>query len=204
MGMVIFFNILAILVLIVSILFFTATRKWSVREIQRIENKKKEIEEILGSADQMIDELNRFSDYMITCIEDKVREIKSMMVKIDVKVDSSRTMMAQQAIVEQKGSNPRCDEENNEAERNISKTIVPFSNKGIAFNANKIYSYSNYSKASLTENRAVDKIINSNMKSKQIISLAEKGFSETEIARKLNVGRGEIQLVLGMKNSTAS
>ncbi len=204
MGMVIFFNILAILVLIASILFFTTTRKWSIREIQRIEKKKEEIEEILSSADQMLDELNRFSDYMVTHIEDKVREIESMIVKIDVKVDDSKSALAEKTVVTQQGGSHRCYEKNNQNVRNISKTIVPFSNKGIAFNANKIYSYSSYSSAFLPENGAVDNIINSNIKSKQIISLAEKGLSETEIARKLNVGRGEIQLVLGMRNGTAS
>lgn len=204
MGMTIFFNILAILVLISSILFFTATRKWSIREIQRIEKKKEEIEEILGSADQMLDELNRFSDYMVTHIEDKVREIESMIVKIDVKVDDSKSTLAQKAVATQQGGSHGCYEKNNQNEGNVSKTIVPFSNKGIAFNANKIYSYSSYSSATISENRVAEKIINSNIKSKQIISLAEKGFSETEIAKKLNVGRGEIQLVLGMRNGTAS
>lgn len=43
-----------------------------------------------------------------------------------------------------------------------------------------------------------EKPILSNKKHMEVINLAHKGLNETEIARKLNMGKGEIQLILGV------
>jgi orotate phosphoribosyltransferase-like protein len=43
-----------------------------------------------------------------------------------------------------------------------------------------------------------EKIISINNKHNEVITLANKGLNETEIARKLNMGKGEIQLILGV------
>ncbi|AUG57944.1 DUF6115 domain-containing protein [Acetivibrio saccincola] len=42
------------------------------------------------------------------------------------------------------------------------------------------------------------KIVSLNSKYKEVISLSQSGFNETQIAKKLNMGKGEIQLVLGI------
>ncbi|NLI59141.1 MAG: hypothetical protein GX387_11620 [Clostridium sp.] len=42
------------------------------------------------------------------------------------------------------------------------------------------------------------KIVSANSKYKEVISLSQSGLNETQIAKKLNMGKGEIQLVLGI------
>lgn len=42
------------------------------------------------------------------------------------------------------------------------------------------------------------KIVSANNKYKEVINLSQSGLNETQIAKKLNMGKGEIQLVLGI------
>ena len=37
-----------------------------------------------------------------------------------------------------------------------------------------------------------------NIRHKEVLELAENGMNDTEIAKKLNMGKGEVQLILGM------
>jgi len=43
-----------------------------------------------------------------------------------------------------------------------------------------------------------EKVIPINSKHKEVLALAQKGLNETEIAKKLSMGKGEIQLILGV------
>ena len=200
MGISIFFNVLAIFVLLLSMIFLIIIRKWSAREIKRIDKKKNEIEEMLLSADQMIDELNRFSDYMIGHIEEKVQEAEELILQIDNKIDNRQIAVQDELIitrsVEEKMRNLK-----NQAEKANAKTIIPFTNKASVVNPGKMQMYT---RTGTIGGSPSDNLLKSNLKTKQIISLAEKGLDEAEIAKMLNVGRGEIQLILGMRNGTTS
>jgi hypothetical protein len=200
MGISIFFNVLAIFVLFLSMVFLMIIRKWSAREIKRIDKKKNEIEEMLLSADQMIDELNRFSDYMIGHIEEKVQEAENLISQIDNKIDN-RQMAIQAQSFSTKIIQEKLQISPNQAEKASAKTIIPFTNKSSAVNLGKMQMYT---RAGITGGRPSDNLLTSNLKTKQILSLSEKGFDEAEIAKMLNIGRGEIQLILGMRNGTTS
>ncbi len=193
-----FLNVLSVLILISSLIYLIVVRKWSKRELRRIENKKTEIEAIVESADQMIDELNRFSDYIIVHIAEKTHEVEEMLRQLDDNIEEKRQLMGVFSQSEGEESARETDESDN-AEEGICTTVIPMLNKPVGRWSNRAYIYS---KPAAKEVRPVEKIINSNTKSRQIVLLAEKGFDETEIAKRLNVGRGEIQLILGMKNGT--
>ena len=191
MGISIFFNVLAIFVLLLSMVFLIIVRKWSAREIKRIDKKKNEIEEMLLSADQMIDELNRFSDYMIGHIEEKVQEAEKLISQIDDKIDN-RQIAVQDKLISTKRVEEKLQNLKNQEEKANAKTIIPFTNKASVVNPGKMQMYTRTG------------TIGAGLKTKQIISLAENGLDEAEIAKMLNVGRGEIQLILGMRNGTTS
>lgn len=185
MGFSIFLNILSILILIFTVILFAVSKRWSTREISKIDRKKKEVEDIIDSADQMIDELNRFSDYMLQCMQDKAKEAEAILEDLDNKINTRRALVG------------------NQAEKDSSRTIIPFSNKNVSPNFGKVSSYTNMKVSSIPKVKSSDSTYYFSPKSRQIISLAEDGLGEAEIAKKLNIGRGEIQLVLGMKKIRA-
>jgi len=182
----IFINAFSAFFLVFSLIFLVLFKRWGKHEFARIEKKKKELEELLDSADQMIDEMNNFSDYVITNLEEKSFSVEKMVVSLEEKIKHNKEYI----------ENIRTQEKETKEEKSgMAKTIIPFQSRipstgGI--------------KKSITESKACSfedqsfKPRKDSSKSMQILQMAENGFDETEIARKLNVGRGEIQLVLGM------
>ncbi len=193
-----FLNVISVLILIFSLIYLFVVRKWSKRELRRIENKKTEIETILESADEMIDELNRFSDYIILNIAEKTHEVEEMLQQLDDNIKERRQLL-DTFTQSNAGEDKTKTEEADNVEEDVCNTVIPLLNKS----AGSFLKRANiYSKPTAKEIRPAEKIINSNTKSRQIVLLAEKGFDETEIAKRLNVGRGEIQMILGMRNGT--
>lgn len=200
MSFSIFMNIFSVLILIFAMLLFTVNRSWSSRELKRVENKKKEIENILESADQMIQELNNFSDYIINYIGDKMHEVDDMIADVDAEINERKIIISQQNNMFKEAGN-KLEHTRNQLEKGDQKAVIPFVNKISADNINKMHTYSNNNLFSV---RTTENFMNASLKSGQIIALAEKGLDEAQIAKKLNIGRGEIQLILGMKNGTTS
>lgn len=194
----IFLSTLSLFVLLFSILFLIFTRKWSTREIKKIENKKKELEEILLSADQMIVELNKFSDYMISDIEKKVGEVEGLISEIDNKIENRQAAVQEHIDSAEKTRGGPLDLKNQEDKTNM-KTIIPLINRAITVNHEKMQTYT---RLGTMGSKSLNNLLNSKSKTSQIVSLSEKGFDEAEIARMLNIGRGEVQLILGMRNGT--
>jgi len=179
-----FLNALSVFLVIFSLIFLLLFRRWGKREFARIEKKKKELEEILNTADQMIDELNRFSDYVITNLEEKSLTVEKMVFSLENKINHNKEYLENIKPLEIETK-----------EQNIEnvKTIIPFQSRASAAVNTKWHVNKNIP----NENRNIKLKANSS-KTAQILQLAEEGLNETEIAKKLNVGRGEIQLVLGM------
>ncbi|MGE5473481.1 MAG: DUF6115 domain-containing protein [Ignavibacteriales bacterium] len=178
-------NAISVFFLVFSLLFFFVFKRWGQREFDRIEKKKKEIEEIISTADQMIDEMNRFSDYMITNLEEKSDTVEKMVVSLEEKIKRNKKVIEGIKTVEK-----AIDEDKIE----IAKTIIPFQSRASSIINTK---GAVEIKQDLLENENYKPRVNSS-KSNQILKLAENGLDETEIAKRLKVGRGEIQLVLGM------
>lgn len=181
----IFLNAFSMFFLVFSLLFLVLFKRWGRREFARLEKKKQELEEILNTADQMIDELNRFSDYMITNLEEKSETVGEMVVSLEEKIKRNKSFIESIKTLE----NPT-----NEDKIEAAKTIIPFQGRVSSAVSSKKLTELN---RDISENMNFRPRISSN-KSSQILKLAENGLDETEIAKKLNVGRGEIQLVLGM------
>ena len=137
----------------------------------------------------MLDELNKFSDYMLSHVEERIQDAQTMLIKVDNDIEKKKDLLVENKNI--RDFTGVID----------SKIVVPFLSKNIECNSNKIRTYS---KENISRLKPSENTINSNMKSRQIIALSEKGLNEAEIAKKLNIGRGEIQLILGMKNGIVS
>jgi len=181
----VFLNAFSAFLLVFSLIFLVLFKRWGQREFARIEKKKKELEEILNTADQMIDELNKFSDYVITNIEEKSCDVEKMVVSLEEKISFNKKFIE---------SIKTFNKETKEEKIETAKTIIPFQSR--ISSTVRVKGLTNLMPGSFEDERFRSRMKSS--KSMQILQLAEKGLNETEIAKKLNVGRGEIQLVLGM------
>lgn len=180
--------------------------------IKNYENKKQELVEIINDAEQMIEELNKFSDYVVTQMDFKNEELS-----VNLKKAREEIMMLSQK------SHNNCElEEVKEAEVNEklkAEINIPV-RQDIAVNGNyktqavvheplfklnsdiEIESL-NYEKSALntvasykTQVARTDKVIPINNKYNEVLKLSKCGMAESDIARRLNMGKGEIQLIL--------
>jgi len=162
----------------------------------RMDEKKAELLNLIRDAEIMVEELNKFSDYIITVIEEKNSEMDSKFSEADKLINTIKNEMASfsnlQKEIEGDVNSIDIDptlQEDNSIEKN--ETININSDEDLtASNSN--------SKDDSSPSKSNDKVVALNSKHNEVLMLAQKGFNETEIARKLNMGKGEIQLILGV------
>ncbi|MBZ4645891.1 MAG: hypothetical protein PWR27_18 [Petroclostridium sp.] len=162
-----------IIINIVCFFIFIYLYKRSVRaEMIIVQSKTKQLEKMLDNADQMIDELNRLADYVAVRIEEENTKLLRTITDLDEKVKS---------VFEVDGSLSNKIGEANSLIEHLNQLQEKLGN--ISCNS--------------TENGSTTYI--SNPKYIEILRMAENGISVREIAKKLNVGQGEVQLLLGIK-----
>lgn len=163
---------IGILLVLISLVLIAYDKKKYLEDEKRIDDKKEELLKIISDADLMIEELNRISDYVVSEVEKKSKEVENAIESMNEKVKNVS-----------KENNALINDNALETGR-FSKGV------GCAFNAEPSIVKS-YKKIN-------DKVIAVNSKHKEVIALAQRGFNETEIAKKLSMGKGEIQLILGL------
>ncbi|NLD50759.1 MAG: hypothetical protein GX660_26765 [Clostridiaceae bacterium] len=189
---------IGIILILISFVWIFFDRKKTLDEEKTLNEKRDELVRIIKDAELMVEELNKFSDYIVSQIDQKSSEAMKIIDnaeerinnlkkendynKIDDKQRTDKSLIAGPAI---KLTDPENNSfmENNEI---FFENLVPggFENiKSIKFK---------------DLNKSMEKVISFSSKHKEVISLAHKGLNETEIARKLNMGKGEIQLILGV------
>ncbi len=168
---------LSMLFLLSSFLLLLYDRKKFAYFEKQIEEKKRELAEIVLEAEQMIEELNKLSDFVVATVEKKKEELflalEEANKKEPAKPRKKREIMEMSAL--EKGRNGDREEEG-------SKTEYAAANPAAGEKAAS----------------ANGKVIPANGRFKEVLMLSKKGLDETEIARHMNIGKGEVQLVLEM------
>ena len=187
---------IGIILIVVSIIWIMFDKKEAYDMELRMDEKKAELLNLIRDAEIMVEELNKFSDYIITVIEEKNSEMDSKFSEADKLINTIKNEMASfsnlQKEIEGDVNSIDIDptlQEDNSIEKN--ETININSDEDLtASNSN--------SKDDSSPSKSKDKVVALNSKHNEVLMLAQKGFNETEIARKLNMGKGEIQLILGV------
>lgn len=187
---------IGIILIVVSIIWIMFDKKEAYDMELRMDEKKAELLNLIRDAEIMVEELNKFSDYIITVIEEKNSEMDSKFSEADKLINTIKNEMASfsnlQKEIEGDVNSIDIDptlQEDNSIEKN--ETININSDEDLtASNSN--------SKDDSSPSKSNDKVVALNSKHNEVLMLAQKGFNETEIARKLNMGKGEIQLILGV------
>ena len=171
---------IGILLVLVSLVWIAYDKKKYLEDEKRMDEKKEELLKIISDADLMIDELNRISDYVVSEMDKKSKEVQNAIESMSEKVKS---------ISNEKEKNK--SKENNALIKDKTLGTGRLSKEvGYVFNAEPSIDKS-YKKLN-------DKVIAVNSKHKEVLALAQRGLNETEIAKKLSMGKGEIQLILGV------
>ena len=135
-----------------------------------IKGKKEDLIKVIEDADVLISEMNRYSDYIVTCIEEKHSSLAQSLSDADLRIESLKsaggagTPKKEILLYDEEPAAKILEEEKPE---NMHKKTPAHKGKILPFD----------------------------LKKREIINLSKGGLDSTEIARKLNCGKGEIELI---------
>jgi DNA-binding NarL/FixJ family response regulator len=181
---------IGITLILASLGWILYDRKKSYENIRLLEQKKTELLETVKDAEEMIDEMNKFSDYIVTQMELKNDEIRTNLKYFDTKINEIRSR-AENSLVSTDNNTSKADDSMDSGNTRIGENPVQ-ENKCDLIIENLPDLYENRVKPTAKKN---DKIIPLNSRYRDVVKLAENGLSDVEIAKRLNMGKGEIQLV---------
>ena len=184
--------------------------------LKHYEEKKQELVEIIYDAEQMIEELNKFSDYIVTQMDFKNEELSMNLKKaheeiraLNLKSQSNCRLSEEVKTSHETEINEDLKSETNmEVRQEIAvngnyNTPVDLPEPLFKLNSDIEIENLNFEKSSLNGNTEYksqsvryDKVIPINNKYNEVLRLSKCGMAEVDIARRLNMGKGEIQLIL--------
>ena len=143
-----------------------------------IKQKKEELINVIEDCEELISEMNKYSDYVVTQIEDKNNILTQALLEADLKIELLNTHDGYEHIENNKQTEEIVSVYDEAAitrildEEKPEPVPVTFSRKG--------------------------KVLTFDVKRREIIKLAKSGLDSTDIARMLNCGKGEIELIAKM------
>ncbi|MDQ2085864.1 hypothetical protein RBH29_05360 [Herbivorax sp. ANBcel31] len=172
---------MGILLMVISLVWIAFDKKKYLDSENVLEEKKEMLVSVISDAEQMIEELNNLSDYVVSNISEKRQEVIDTIEKADKKIKE---------IKEEKISTKVDGTYFSEANKS------PIDNKNTVFR--NILSEEKDVAKSFAKSKVEKKVVSINNRHKEVIDLSQSGLNETQIAKKLNMGKGEIQLILGI------
>ncbi len=225
----IFFGILLVLV---SLLFIALDKRKVFNFTKSFDDKKQQLTEILNDAEQMIEELNKFSDYIVNQMDLKNEELnKNLKIAEDrvlalgerVKVMSVESYTGAAANPAVDGSSVQTPVSVLQASSQSSRAVSAYmpeaaeihkqsNNNSIVSEAEAVEDSGNRENtqaAALQEKTAEtvssplkkkDKVIPLRNKYSEVIRLSQQGMESIDIARGLGMGKGEVELIIGLRS----
>lgn len=141
-----------------------------------IDVKEQEIKKVIEDAEEILSELNFTSDVIVKEIEEKINNLN----RVYRDVNNSISQVNTRPVVEQQVPQPQ-----SVSQPTIEKTIVPVKFKPITMT---------------TTNKSSVKEEKPKTKQQMIFELADQGISIVDIAKQMNLGQGEVSLILSLKN----
>ncbi len=175
---------IGILLVIMSFVWILYDRKKAYDYTKNVESMKAALLSVMKDSEEMIEELNRISGYIYESLDSKTNEIQDVLLSVDEKIAELKSLN----IEKSKSIKDAADNKTKESSREVMGIqAIELKNFTEEFN-------------SLKNSKSKSKGIALNSRYKEVINLSQSGLGETEIAKKLNIGKGEIQLVLGMNS----
>lgn len=168
--------VVGISLILISFILVLFDYKSSLSEKDKLDKRIGVLEELLGDADQIVQELNKFSDYIVTKVDEKSNDLKTLIDEADQLVLSSKS--------KQKIINTPVKEEVSYVSEMVEPPVI----------------YRNTAKPEqVIELVKKDSLkYSAANKHNEVLRLFDEGLSDVEIAKRLNMGKGEVQLIVGM------
>ena len=178
--------------IVLSLVWIVYDKKKSFDYESQIEMRKNELSSIINDAEAMIDEMNKFSDYVINRMERKSLEITKNLDDIEAKIEGLEKAASAINTKEVGGEDLLYKAKNN----NVNKKSPGVSESMIDIAAAEDYNtILDYSTRLFKED---SKAMPLSDKHREVIELSKKGMKDTDIAKSLKIGKGEVQLILGI------
>lgn len=200
-----------VLLVIFSLICIFLDKKKVFSFIKTYDEKKQNLVEIMNDAEEMIEELNRFSDYIVNQMDLKNEELSMNLKTAEEKVGALKEKT--RAICSETEEFARMDR------IECGKTVEMVGAPAVAV-SEEAYLEAAYSEAACIEQipvaiavngeeldiipqklpiRKNEKVIPINNRYSEVIRLSTEGMSGLEIAKGLNMGKGEVELILGLR-----
>jgi serine phosphatase RsbU (regulator of sigma subunit) len=138
------------------------------------------MKKVIDDAEEILSELNFTSDVIVREIEEKINHLNMIYKSVNNSIAqvNIRTAVSEPQVVLPKAEEPH-------SQPKIEKTIVNAKFKPITI-------------GSMSKDTV--KVEKPKSKQQQIFEMADKGISVLEIAKAMNMGQGEVALILSLKN----
>ena len=159
------------LMVAVSMIWMVVEKKNSRDYRLEIDEKRYELEQLIEEAEYLMNELNNFSGYIVTKLEEKQRDVEDAVKSADEWLDLFAQINDVHDFIDSVKTNVQNEEapSSNESVKPEKQTVVITARKG--------------------------KVIPFDVKKHEAIKLCKEGMENAEIARLLNMGKGEIELI---------
>jgi hypothetical protein len=184
--------LVGVICLVISIFMYLLDKKRSHEVMESLGSKTTKIYEAIQDAEQIVLEMNNFSDYLLSRIDAKVQELEDKIPaeeNIVFKEFGGKPWGNREVIMKEEIALQEKQELHETMERkgNIGKKI-DLKVEGEKIDLKGLYGLGK------------EKLSTLNPKHKEIYLLKESGLEDIEIAKELGVGIGEVRLILGMKS----
>ncbi len=180
---------LGILLVLFSLILVFFDKRKSFGFMKSYEKKKQELIEIINDAELMIEELNKFSDYIVNQMDLKNEELSRNLSDAEKRIDKINDKLKPGGL---ESSTQPVQEEI------ITEAVA--ANSGIINTVEASTAYLKHSGTTHHGNvKKADKIIPIKNKYSEVIRLSGEGIKNADIAQRLNIGKGEVELILGLR-----
>jgi len=214
---------IGILLVLTSLVLIFIDKKNVFLFKKSVDEKKQELIEIINDAEQMIEELNRFSTYIVDQMDLKNEELNRVIGEAEQRINalaveachtdegqiisdttrrtrkavadssavSAKTPLKQEAVKTATSEKQAATSAGMSAEADALQhvaTVNPAGSVAAAYSRNNVR----------TVSPRKDKVIQFN-KYQEVLRLSKEGMDELDIAKNLNMGKGEVELIIGLR-----
>ena len=214
MRFVIFF--IGFALVLISALWYVADFRKTRKFTRKAENEKNELRSIITDAELLINELNNFSDYLLTKIDQKNSEAGFFLEKLnqsinDAKLNHIKRPGKKRVLIlnaKKYSGGRRITGRTGDGGAGYGKTgggaVDPGKTAEERASSPRRYTrgqISRYAKRRIKRNAPdaqPEAIMSHSKKSHDVLRCYSEGMGEAEIAKYLDIGRGEVALILGL------
>ena len=193
---------LGVLLVFASLFFIVMDRVNGKDFFKEFDRKKDEMFNLIQDSEEMVQELNRMSDYVVTVISEKNQEFFNKSINFNTQESSVKleevSVHELKELVDQVQEELLLPSDENTKQNEISEAAVPQNEEPDVqrlVNTQFTYNKEIYNKDSIDIGKTK---LTLNNRRREVLQMIEQGLSNDEISDILKIGKGEIGLIRGL------